>query len=122
MKQKPIHSKMFKCLLENVDTQHKTLLLHTGIQWLSRRRVLNRVFELNGVLKDYFLEDCKLDFATFFEDEIWLQKLAYFADIFHHSKQVNKSLQGPRESVFTSSGKFVGFKRKLNLWKNRVVK
>jgi hypothetical protein len=113
---------MFKYLLENVDTQQIILLLHTGIQWFSRGRVLNKVFELKGVLENYFQEDGKPDFATFFEDEIWLQKLAYFADIFHHLKQVNKSLQGPRESVFTSSGKFVGFKRKSNLWKNCVLK
>jgi hypothetical protein len=27
-----------------------------------------------------------------------------------------------RESVFTSSDRFLGFKRKMILWKNRVVK
>jgi hypothetical protein len=36
--------------------------------------------------------------------------------------QLNKSLQGPRENVLTSSDKILGFKRKLNLWKNHVVK
>jgi hypothetical protein len=54
MKQIPIHSRMFKCLWENVDTKHINLLLHAGIRWLSRGRVLNRVFELNGLLQDYF--------------------------------------------------------------------
>jgi hypothetical protein len=35
--------------------------------------------------------------------------------------QLDKSLQGPRENFVTSSGKILGFKRKLNLWKNHVV-
>jgi hypothetical protein len=36
--------------------------------------------------------------------------------------QLNKSLQGPRENFVTSSDKILGFKRKLNLCKNNVVK
>jgi hypothetical protein len=36
--------------------------------------------------------------------------------------QLNKSLQGPRGNVFTSSDKIPGLKKKLNLWKNHVVK
>jgi hypothetical protein len=32
------------------------------------------------------------------------------------------SLQGPGENVLTSSDKILRFKRKLNLWKNHVVK
>jgi hypothetical protein len=35
--------------------------------------------------------------------------------------QLNKSLQGPRENVLTSSDKILGFKRKMNLWKNHDV-
>jgi hypothetical protein len=36
--------------------------------------------------------------------------------------QLNKSLKGPGENVLSTSDKILGFKRKLNLWKNRVVK
>jgi hypothetical protein len=36
--------------------------------------------------------------------------------------QLNKSLQDPRENVFTSSDKIPRYKRKQNLWKNHVVK
>jgi hypothetical protein len=34
---------------------------------------------------------------------------------------MNQSLQGPRENVLTSSDNILGFKRKMNLWKNHVV-
>jgi hypothetical protein len=70
------------------------------IWWLSRGRVLNRVTELIGELQDYFQENNRPDFAKCFEDEEWLEKLAYLADSFDHMKQLNKSLQGPGENVF----------------------
>jgi hypothetical protein len=80
------------------------------------------MFELKDVFQDYFQENCTPEFAMCFEGEGRLQKLSYFADIFHHLNQEIKSLQGPRESVSTSSDKIVGFKRKMNPWKNHVVK
>jgi hypothetical protein len=79
------------------------------------------VFELKRELKDYLQENGRPDFAKCFEDE-WLEKRIYFADMFHHMTQLNKSLQGPGENILTSSEKILGFKRKLNLSKNHVVK
>jgi hypothetical protein len=107
IKQRPFHSRMFKKLCENLGKQHINPLLHTEIQWLSRGRVLNRVFELKSDLQDYFQENRRPDFAKCFEDE-WLEKLAYLADIFHHMNQLNKSLQGSGTNVLTSSDKILG--------------
>lgn len=106
IKQRPVHSRMFKKLCENLD----------------KDKVLTRVFELNDELQEYFQGNNKPDFAKCFEDEKWLQRLAYMADMFHHLNQLNQSLQGPGENVLTSSDKILGFKRRLNLWKNHVAK
>jgi hypothetical protein len=73
----------------------------TEIQWLSRRRVPSREFELKGELQNYFQENSRPYFAKRFEDEEWLEKLAYSEDIFHHMNQRNKPLQGPGENVLT---------------------
>jgi hypothetical protein len=113
---------MFKILCENLDKEHINLLLHTETQWLNRGRFLNRVFELKGELQEHFQENTSPDFAECFEDEEWLQKLAYLSDIFHRMSQLNKSLQGPGENVLISSDNIFGFKRKPNLWKNHVAK
>jgi hypothetical protein len=80
------------------------------------------VFELKGKLQDYFQENSRPDFAKCFLDNEWLEKLANLTDIFHNINQLNKSLQGPKENFLPSNDKFLGFKRKLDLWKNRVLK
>jgi hypothetical protein len=71
IKQRPMHSTMSKKLCENLDKEHINLLVHAEIQWLSRGRVLSRVFELEGELQEYFQEN-RPDFAECCEDEEWL--------------------------------------------------
>ena len=59
IRQRSVHSRMFKRLCENLDKEHINLFLHTDIWWLSRRRVLNRMFELKDELQEYFQENNK---------------------------------------------------------------
>jgi hypothetical protein len=40
------------------------------------------VSELKGEMQDYFQANSRPDFAECFEDEEWLEKLAYLADFF----------------------------------------
>jgi hypothetical protein len=52
-------------------------------------------------LQNYFEENSGPNFAKCFEDEEWLEKLAYLADIFHHINQLNKSLSArPQRKCF----------------------
>jgi hypothetical protein len=67
IKQRPVQSRMFNTLRENLDVQHINLLLHTEIQWLSRGRVLNRLFEVKGELHDYFQENSRPGVVKCFE-------------------------------------------------------
>ena len=62
---------------------------------MSRGKVVNRVFVLRDELQKYIQGTNKQDFAMCFEDVLWLQRLSYIADIFHHKNQMNKSLRGP---------------------------
>jgi hypothetical protein len=47
------------------------------------------------ILGSEFKENSRPDFAKYFEDGEWLEKLAYLLDIFHRMDELNKSLQGP---------------------------
>lgn len=63
------------------------------------------MFELKDEWQKYFQVTNNQDFVKCFEDEHWLQRLSYLADIFHHMNQLSKSLQGPRENTLISSDK-----------------
>jgi hypothetical protein len=88
-----------KTVLKPWQTAHKSPV-YTEVLWLSRGSVLNRMSELTGKLQDYYQGNRRPDFANCFEDDERLEKLAYLADMFHQTNQLNKSLQGPGENVF----------------------
>jgi hypothetical protein len=111
------NSECLKILCLNLDKQHINLLLHTGILWIKRGRFLSRAFELKDVLQDYFQEDCRPEFAKYSEDEEWLQKLAYLQTFFIIWTRRTSLCKTPAIFFFIWRDKFVGFKRKFNLWK-----
>ena len=46
IKTRPAKSRLFEQLRSNMDSQPRRLLLHTEARWLSKGKVLNRVYEL----------------------------------------------------------------------------
>jgi hypothetical protein len=50
IKTRPIKCRLFEKLCQEMDAEHKILLLHTEIHWLSRGKILNRVLELQDEL------------------------------------------------------------------------
>ena len=55
IKSRPLHSRLFATLCTEMGAEHQQLLLHTKVRWLSRGRVLIRLFELRFEVK-VFLE------------------------------------------------------------------
>ena len=116
-----LNSRLFEQLCEEMDAEHKCLLLHSEIRWLSRGKSLTRVFELRAPLKT-FLSEKKSPLAIHFSDKIWVAKLAYLCDIFNLLNELNLSLQGKLTTVFKLADKVAAFKAKLDLWGRRVNK
>ena len=46
IKARPLNQRLFSSLCDEMGADHTGLLLHTEVRWLSRGRVLKRVFEL----------------------------------------------------------------------------
>ncbi|XP_032254826.1 SCAN domain-containing protein 3 isoform X2 [Phoca vitulina] len=114
-----LNSRLFSLLCDNMEADHKQLLLHAEIRWLSRGKVLSRMFEIRNELL-VFLQSKKPVWSQLFRDVNWTARLAYLSDIFSIFNDLNVSMQGKNATCFSMADKIEGQKQKLEAWKNRV--
>ncbi|XP_067121126.1 zinc finger BED domain-containing protein 5-like [Centruroides vittatus] len=81
IKSRATNCRLFRTLCEDFGSFHVSLLLHTEVRWLSRGKVLTRLFELKSEVQAFFI-DHPFHLSSCISDVLWLQKLAYLADIF----------------------------------------
>ncbi|XP_034288737.2 protein FAM200B [Pantherophis guttatus] len=120
VKASSLNSRLFSQLCNELDAPNNALLFHTEVRWLSRGKVLKRVFELCDELKMFFNQKARPQFEALFSDKSELQKIAYLVDIFAILNELNLSLQGPDATCFDLSEKIRVFQMKLQLWQNKL--
>ena len=78
------------CLHSSVRrwTHSAHVLLQTEVRWLSKGRLLDRVFELQELLQGFLLEE-QPPLAAHFSDTEWVIKLAYMCDILNLLNKLN---------------------------------
>ncbi|XP_067123773.1 SCAN domain-containing protein 3-like [Centruroides vittatus] len=55
VKSRPLNSRLFFVLCQEMESEHTTLLLHTEVRWLSRGKVLTRISEFKDEVVRIFL-------------------------------------------------------------------
>ncbi|XP_060755409.1 SCAN domain-containing protein 3-like [Neoarius graeffei] len=121
IKSRPLNSRLFHKLCEEMGSDHHQLLLHTDVRWLSRGKALQRLFELREQVHD-FLSEHGHPLAAQLEDQTWLAHLAYLTDVFGRLNELNTSLQGNDKTVLQMYDKVSAFMRKTDLWLRRCEK
>ncbi|XP_078533866.1 zinc finger BED domain-containing protein 5-like [Lissotriton helveticus] len=119
IKTHPSRACLFANLCAEMGAEHDGLLFHTEVRWLSRGKVLSRIFELRNEVRQFLLclDPCKAEQLC---NPRWLVLLAYLADIFEKLNSLNLSLQGADMTSFTMNKRITAFKKKLELWRRLV--
>lgn len=106
-------------MCDDMGADHSALLFYCESRWLSRGKVIQRVFELRQEIYAFLKEENHKD-AENFVDELFIMKLAYLTDIFEKLNILNTQLQGNNTHILQLSDKINGFSRKLELWSNKI--
>ena len=53
-KSRPLHSRLFHVLCDEMGAEHNGLLFYSNIRWLSRKKVLKRVANLRNEISTFF--------------------------------------------------------------------
>lgn len=68
IKSRPLNSRLFNAVCQEMGADHQSLLFHTEVRWLSRGKVLSRIYELKNETQS-FLEAQGSDFVSVFKKE-----------------------------------------------------
>ena len=114
-----INHRLFRAFLEEVDAHYGDLIYFCEVRWLSRGKMLERVFELRAELVD-FLAERNLPSADLLADSKWLAKLALLTDVTEQLNDLNQRLQGKNIIVTDMFAIISAFEVKLRLWEAQL--
>ncbi|XP_066543047.1 protein FAM200A-like [Hoplias malabaricus] len=113
-----LNRRLFESLCSEMGAQYTHLLFHTDVRWLSKGRVVSRIYELREEVHTFLLEK-QSQLADFFSEEKWLLTVSYIADIFSILNELNLKLQG-HDCLFRHCEQIQGFQKSVKLWQLRI--
>ena len=119
IKSRPLNTRLFRALCDEMEAELSGLLFHLTVRWLSRGKLLERVATLRDETHA-FLKEQNHELADRFRDDEWIAKLLFLADVFSHVNQLNSSMQGKEKLFFDVLESTDAFKGRINLWMHRM--
>ena len=92
-----------------MGSEHQSLLFYTSVRWLLPRKVLRRLFEFQSEVKQFSLKQNKHELYKHLEDDHWIAKLAYMADLFEQMNELHIKIKEISENILIFSDKLHGF-------------
>uniref|UniRef100_A0A8C6LBI0 HAT C-terminal dimerisation domain-containing protein n=1 Tax=Nothobranchius furzeri TaxID=105023 RepID=A0A8C6LBI0_NOTFU len=114
VKQSALTHRQFQSLLEEMESSCKDIPLHCAVRWLSCGKVLERFVDCFDVVKTSLNE--KGQRYPELEDERWVEKLFFLADITGHLNELNLKLQGAGQTVLDMRDTWEAFVGKLEVF------
>ena len=93
VKKSALSTRLFSNLCKDMSADYTTLLYHTNVRWVLKGNMLSRVFQLREELAEFFVRQ-RNEFATYFNDPSFVERLAYLENIFEKLNTLNLSMQG----------------------------
>ena len=112
IKANALNSRLFAELCKKSDYKFVTLLLRSHVRWLSKDKMLKRVFLLRHEMKD-FSKGPKPELHQKFSDDCFLMCLSFSVDIFESVNFFNLALQGKETNLIHCQEKLSAFNMKL---------
>ena len=113
IKARPLKARVFQRLCGELGAEHNNLLFYCNARWLSKGKVLLRVYKLRNKIS-IFLKEENHAFATIFEDEVFLTQLVYLCNIFLNLNQLNISSTEKKRTFCNSMTKLQPLKENYN--------
>uniref|UniRef100_A0A3P9DHS7 DUF4371 domain-containing protein n=1 Tax=Maylandia zebra TaxID=106582 RepID=A0A3P9DHS7_9CICH len=118
VKQSPFTHRQFQSLLEEMDSSCKDIPLHCAVRWLCCGKVLERFVDCFDVVKKFLAE--KGQSQPELEDEKWVEKLFFLADITGHLNELILKLQGSGQTVLDMRDTWEAFIQKLAVFSSDI--
>lgn len=114
VKSSALNTRIFNVLCNELQSDHKTLIYHTEVRWLSKSNMLDRMYSLKSEIEIFLMSAGKLDLYNKFKDEKCIFYIAYLADFFGFLNVLNLKLQG-HTNILKSYDIIQAFSEKISL-------
>uniref|UniRef100_A0A3P8S5W3 HAT C-terminal dimerisation domain-containing protein n=1 Tax=Amphiprion percula TaxID=161767 RepID=A0A3P8S5W3_AMPPE len=119
-----LQHRLFRAMLDELSAEHKDLLLHNDVRWLSKGRVLERVCDLRDELASFLstLQSQRAqEFKMFLIDNDMMGYVFFLCDIMSHLNCLNLQLQGKNHTVVDMYEAVEAFRSKNNMGEDQVM-